>query len=239
MTLVAAVQALLSRYANTDDVAVGTVTAGRGPRRAGGPRRLLRQHRRAALPAWTGAAPFADLLADVRETVLEAFAHDEVPFDRLVEELQPERDPSRTPLVRRPGRAADRDGTPARGRPVCASPSTICPARRPGSTWSSSSCPRDDSLELGIEYNTDLFDPATVERLAGHLQRLLAAVVGRRRHGRWREIDMLGAQERDRLLVEWNDTDRTVPAGDAGRAVRGPGGAYAAGAGAGARRAGR
>ncbi|MGH8964984.1 MAG: condensation domain-containing protein, partial [Actinomycetes bacterium] len=98
MTLVAAVQLLLSRYTHQQDVAIGTATSGRN---------------RSELENLVGffvntvvlrsevnsARTFREFLTGVRETVLEAFAHDEVPFDRLVEELQPERDPGRTPLV--------------------------------------------------------------------------------------------------------------------------------------------
>ncbi|MCA1706631.1 MAG: amino acid adenylation domain-containing protein, partial [Actinobacteria bacterium] len=98
MTLVAAVEVLLSRYSGQQDIAIGTATSGRN---------------RVELENLVGffvntvvlrstvndALTFSEFVAEVRETVLEAFTHDEVPFDRLVEELQPERDPSRTPLV--------------------------------------------------------------------------------------------------------------------------------------------
>ena len=98
MTLTAAVAVLLSRYTNQRDVAVGTVTSGRN---------LAELERivgffinTLVLRSWIDdGQPFSEFLGQVRETVLDAFAHDEVPFDRLVEELQPERDPGRTPLV--------------------------------------------------------------------------------------------------------------------------------------------
>ncbi|MGH3844311.1 MAG: amino acid adenylation domain-containing protein, partial [Pseudonocardiaceae bacterium] len=98
MTLTAAVALLLSRYSNQRDIAVGTVTSGRD---------------RAELDNVAGffvntvvlrsrvepTQPFGEFLTAVRETVLDAFAHDAVPFDRLIEELRPDRDPSRSPLV--------------------------------------------------------------------------------------------------------------------------------------------
>ncbi|MGH3857483.1 MAG: amino acid adenylation domain-containing protein, partial [Pseudonocardiaceae bacterium] len=98
MTLTAAVQLLLSRYCNQRDIAVGTVTSGRD--RAELEKLVGFFVNTVVLRSWVEPTqPFGDFLAAVRETVLEAFAHDEVPFDRLVEELRPERDPSRTPLV--------------------------------------------------------------------------------------------------------------------------------------------
>src|ERR1043165_669027 len=98
MVLTAAVKVLLARYSGQHDIAIGTATSGRN---------------RAELEQLIGCfvntvilrsnvdsdVPFTALLSAVRETVLEAFAHDEAPFEQLVEDLQPVRDPSRTPLV--------------------------------------------------------------------------------------------------------------------------------------------
>ncbi|NJC74183.1 amino acid adenylation domain-containing protein, partial [Planosporangium thailandense] len=210
MTLVAAVQVLLSRYCNAEDVVVGTATAGRN---------------RAELENLVGffvntvvlrttvdrARRFGDLMADVRETVLEAFAHDEVPFDRLVEELQPDRDPGRNPLVQamvllqnemvRPRRAGGlRIVEQDLPRP-CARFDLVVEF-----------LPRNDSLSVAIEYNTDLFDAATIEQVAGHLRVLLTGIAAgpQRRVG---ELPMLTSAERDRVLVEWNDTARRRPVG--------------------------
>src|SRR5262249_3925026 len=98
MTLTAAFQTLLSRYCDQRDIAVGTVTAGRASaeleRVVGFFVNTVVLRSRVEL-----TQPFDEFLAEVRETVLDAFAHDVVPFDRLVEELRPERDPSRSPLV--------------------------------------------------------------------------------------------------------------------------------------------
>ncbi|WP_240940804.1 non-ribosomal peptide synthetase, partial [Planosporangium flavigriseum] len=208
MTLAAAVQVLLARYSNSDDIALGTVTSGRN---------------RAELESLVGffvntvvlrasvdgSQTFGDFMADVRETVLEAFAHDEVPFDRLVEELQPERDPSRTPLVQalvvlqnamvRPRQAGGlRIAEQDLPRPAARFDLVV------------EFLPRDGGLNLAIEYNTDLFDATTIERLAGHLHVLLAAIAADPDRP-VAALPLLTPAERQRVLVEWNDTARPVP----------------------------
>ncbi|MGH3620872.1 MAG: amino acid adenylation domain-containing protein, partial [Sciscionella sp.] len=98
MTLTAAAQVLLSRYAHQRDIAVGTATAGRPRSELEGVTGFFVNT--LVLRSWLDQElGFSEFLCQVRETVLQAFAHDEVPFDRLVEHLQPERDPSRSPLV--------------------------------------------------------------------------------------------------------------------------------------------
>ena len=206
--LVAAVQVLLARYADQPDVAVGTALSGRD---------------RAELERVAGFfvntvpirstvdryQPFDDFLRAVRETVLGAFAHGTVPFDRLVEALRPRRDPSRTPLVQalvvlqnemvRPGeigglRLAEYD------------------LPRPGSRFDLvvEFLPRDGGLNLAVEYNTDLFDTATIERLTGHLEVLLTGIVANPA-SRVGELPLLTGAETARLLLGWNDTDQQVP----------------------------
>ncbi|MGH4020308.1 MAG: amino acid adenylation domain-containing protein, partial [Pseudonocardiaceae bacterium] len=193
MTLVAAVQVLLSRYSNQTDVAIGTATSGRN---------------RAELENLVGffintvvlrasvdrARTFGEFVAEVRETVLEAFAHDEVPFDRLVEELQPERDLSRTPLVQA---MVVLQNTMVAPREIDGLRITEHDLPRPSARFDLvvEFLPRDDSLDLTIEYNTDLFDASTIERLAGHLVGVLGSVAADP-VVRLGEIDILSGAER-------------------------------------------
>jgi amino acid adenylation domain-containing protein/non-ribosomal peptide synthase protein (TIGR01720 family) len=208
MVLVAAVQVLLARYANQSDVAVGTAVSGRD---------------RAELERVAGffvntlvlrstvdmTSRFAEFLGQVRETVLGAFAHQDVPFDKLVEELRPRRDPSRTPLVQalvvlqnemvRPGefgglRLSEHD------------------LPRPGARFDLviEFLPRDRGLNLAVEYNTDLFDAATIDRLTGHIEVLLTGIVANPAC-RVGELPMLTGVETARALLAWNDTDQRVP----------------------------
>ncbi|MDQ2881212.1 MAG: amino acid adenylation domain-containing protein [Actinomycetota bacterium] len=205
MTVTAAVQVLLSRYANQCDVAVGTVTSGRHLAEL---EDLVGFFVNTVVLRSTveGAQTFEEFLVDVRETVLDAFAHDEVPFDRVVEEVQPQRDTSRTPLV----------------QALVVLQSEMVRPREAGGLWITEHdlprpsarfdlvlefLPRGESLSLTIEYNTDLFDPGTVERMAGHLQLLLTAIATDPGQS-LAELPQLTDAERHRVLVEWNDTGR-------------------------------
>ena len=175
MTLTAVVQVLLARYSGQRDIALGTVTSGRNQTELENlvgffVNTLVLRSR------VEPTDPFSEFLDQVRETVLDAFAHDEVPFDRLVEELQPQRDPSRTPLVQammvlQNATAAQHDVTGLR--------ISEYDLPRPSARFDLvlEFCPRRDSLNLTVEYNTDLFDAATIEQLIAHLEMLLLAVV--------------------------------------------------------------
>jgi amino acid adenylation domain-containing protein/non-ribosomal peptide synthase protein (TIGR01720 family) len=208
MVLVAAVQVLLSRYSNQRDVPIGIATSGRN---------------RTELENLVGffvntvvvrtqvppASTFSRFLAEVRDTVLEACAHDEMPFDRLVEELQPERDPSRMPLVQAMVVLQDAMVPPrtAGGLRI-----TDHDLPRPSARFDLvvEFLPRGDSLKLVVEYNTDLFEAGTVERMAGHLATLLAGIADDADRV-LSDLPMLTAVERRQLLVEWNCTAREVP----------------------------
>ncbi len=210
MTLTAAVQLLLSRYGGQRDVAIGTVTSGRT---------------RAELKDLIGffvntvvlrsqvddTTTVGEFLSQVRETALEAFAHDEAPFDRVVERLKPERDPGRTPLFQ-----AMIVYQNAIVRPRTASGLRFSPhdLPRPAAQFDLvfEFIPRDGSLNLAIEHNTDLFDTVTVERMAGHLQVLLAAIAadpGQLVGG----IELATPAERARVLAAAAGPVRDVPAG--------------------------
>ncbi len=210
MTLVAAVQVLLSRYTGQRDIAVGTATSGRS---------------RAELENLVGffvntvvlragvdrSRAFTDFLAEVRETVLEAFAHDEVPFDRLVELLQPVRDPSRTPLVQAMVVLQNEMVRPQTTGGLLISEYDL---PRPMARFDLvlEFLPRTDGLTLTLEYSTDLFDPTTIERLGGYLETLLDGIVADpgRSVG---ELPLLPPAQRDRVLIEWNATAHPVPPG--------------------------
>ncbi|WP_425564008.1 amino acid adenylation domain-containing protein [Saccharothrix xinjiangensis] len=176
MTLTAAVQVLLSARSRQRDIAVGTVSSGRD--RADLERAVGFFVRTLVLRSWVDPdLPFTGFLDQVRGTALDAFAHDDVPFDRVVEELRLDPDPGRTPLVQavvalqqplvRDGRfgeltVAEHDLP----RPVARFDLVV-------EFW-----PREDgSLALTLEHSTDLFDTATVEALGADLETLLRLVV--------------------------------------------------------------
>ena len=197
MVLLTAFQVFLARYTGKTDIGIGTVVSDRSApgldRMAGYAVTTLVLRAR-----WSGEPAFAELLADNRATVLTAFDHREVPFARLVDELDLRRDLSATPLYdvlftmagpRRPFQLGDLAAEPA-GRP-----------------WSPAKCDlaltvescEDGSLRLVLDYATALFDESTARRLAANLTRLItdAATNPRRKPA---ELDLVDAGER--LLVE-------------------------------------
>ena len=118
MTLLAAFQALLARYTGQDDVVVGSPVANR-TRGDRGADRLLRQHPGAAhRPA--GEPTFRELLARVREAALGAYAHQDLPFEKLVEELAPERSLAHTPLFQVMFALQNAPSPALDARPACA-----------------------------------------------------------------------------------------------------------------------
>ncbi|MEV1250027.1 amino acid adenylation domain-containing protein [Nonomuraea sp. NPDC049750] len=178
MALLAAFQVLLGRYAGTGDVAVGTVLAGRS-----GPEFdevvglfVNTVVMRADL---SGRPAFAELLDGTRRDLLHAHEHQDLPFERLVQELEPRRDPSRNPLFQVmfafQGPDCDDpdwgDGLRARREPRPAG----------GSTTFDLTLSVSDGADGGwsgyLEYSTALFDEATAARLAAHYRTLLASAV--------------------------------------------------------------
>ncbi|WP_410581903.1 non-ribosomal peptide synthase/polyketide synthase [Amycolatopsis sp. lyj-108] len=174
MTLTAAVQILLARHSGQQDVAVGTAVAGRD---------------RAELEKLTGFfvntlvlrsrvednRSFTGFLGEFRETVLAAFAHAEAPFDRVVDAVRPERDPSRTPLVQA---VVVLQSPLVRPRDVAGLRVTEHDLPRPSARFDLviEFWPRNGTFELAIEYSTGLFDAVTVERLAARLETLLTGI---------------------------------------------------------------
>ncbi|MFF2073697.1 non-ribosomal peptide synthase/polyketide synthase [Kitasatospora sp. NPDC058162] len=201
-TLFAGASALLfSRYSGQRDVAFGTVTDGRD-------RRELEEVtgffvNTVVLRADVdGKATVDRYVEGVRTTLLDAFAHAAAPFDRVVEELAPPRDPSRTPLV----------------QVLVVQQSPTAPALAGGLRFADHPLPRpaarfdlvleftpdgEGGCTLTVEYNTDLYDERTVARMARHLHRLLAGMAD----GPQRVLDelpMLSEEEQRTLLDSWN-----------------------------------
>ncbi|MDO0924515.1 non-ribosomal peptide synthase/polyketide synthase [Streptomyces sp. TG1A-8] len=172
-TLVTACQVLLARWAGQEDVTVGTVTAGRERPELHDlvgmfvNTLVLRARVRPELP-------FRDLLAQVRTTVLEAFAHQEVPFERVVDALQPERDTSRTPLFQVMV-ALHNLGTRTPRLPGLEVEPVTPPVRNAAFDLAFDFVEQDGGLTGYLEYNTGLFDTGTAERLAARLRLLLEA----------------------------------------------------------------
>lgn len=207
MTLLAAFQTLLHRYTNQTDILLGTGIANRN---------------RAELESligffvntlvlrtdFSGRPTFRELLGRVRDLTLAAYAHQDLPFERVVEELQPARDLSRNPIfqvsfalqnapleeLELPGlalRTQDFESLTTRFDLEC-------------HVWDEAG-----GLQGFLFYSTDLFAAATIERLLAHYERLLEAVVANPDQ-RVSEIQFLAEDERRKLLVEWNATEQQI-----------------------------
>ncbi|MFL6203382.1 MAG: condensation domain-containing protein, partial [Thermoanaerobaculia bacterium] len=200
MTLLAAFQALLGRYTGQSDLLVGSTIAGRSRIELEG---LIGFFVNSLVLRGTldWNAGFRDLLAQVRERTLGAYAHQDLPFERIVEELQPQRDLSRSPLFQvvfqlqnaAAGRAPELPGLAV--SPLAADSET---AKLDLVLTLAES---EQRLVGNWSYITDLFDAATVRRLTDHLRTLLEGALAdpRRRLG---ELPLLCVPERQQLLTE-------------------------------------
>jgi amino acid adenylation domain-containing protein/non-ribosomal peptide synthase protein (TIGR01720 family) len=225
MVLLTAFQAFLHRTAGQDELLVGSPVANRTrveiEKLIGMFFNLL-----AFRADLADDPPFSGLLARVRESALAAYLHQELPFEKLLEELQPERHLSRTPLFQvtlvlqnAPRAAVELPGL------------TLAPLDigSPGANFDLNVQLTESTAGVTgwIEYRTDLFDAPTVDRMACHLRNLLAAVAADPGPHLSRLL-LLSPEERFQLIHEWNDTQTLAclpsPGDRAGGAGRGAGG---------------
>jgi amino acid adenylation domain-containing protein len=210
MTLLAAFQTLLHRYTGQNDLNVGAPIANRS--RAEVENLIGFFVNTLVLRArFDGQPTFRDLLKRARETALAAYAHQDLPFEMLVEALQPQRDLSHTPLFQA---MFVLDNAPM-GTFTQALPGlTLSPIEAESGiakfdiTLSMFEGP--NGLQGTLEYNTDLFDAATIERLAGHFKTLLAAVTANPDQP-LTALPLLTDAERHTMLVAWNNTTAPFP----------------------------
>jgi amino acid adenylation domain-containing protein len=208
MTLLAAFQVLLSRYTGLDDIPVGSPIAGRTQVETEGligffvNTLVLRGD-------LSGDPSFRQLLARVRETALEAFAHQDLPFEKLVEELQPVRTPSQTPLFQILFQVA----TSPREEPKFPDLKVSWfPFQTESAKFdlSLSVIDRPDRFSTVIEYRTDLYDRETIRRMLGHWQVLLTGIATDPDRP-ISDIPLIGDAERRQILVDWNATKCGYP----------------------------
>ncbi len=208
MTLLAAFQIMLSHYTGEPDIVVGTPIANRTQRETEDligffvNTLVLRTD-------LSGNPTFSNLLSRVRETALQAYAHQDLPFEKLVEVLKPQRSLSHSPLFQ----------------------VLFAVQNAPQSRFKVANLELVDSLRLGrtskfdlslyvgefaeglrltFEYNTDLFEPATISRMAGHFQTLLEGISENPEH-RIYDLSLIGNEERRQLTEVWNDTNLEYP----------------------------
>ncbi len=211
MVLLAGFQALLGRWSGQEDVAVGTPVAGRTRAEVEGligffvNTLVLRTD-------VSGAPTFRELVARVREVALGAYAHQEVPFEKLVEELNPVRDLRSSPLFQV---MFVLQNMPT--REVSLPELKLSSVEQEGAEakldLSLSLTRTPEGLRGVFSYDAALFEPATIERLARHLETLLAAVAAAPDR-RVAEVELLVGAERARVLEDWGRGPRVETRGE-------------------------
>ncbi|HEY6806346.1 MAG TPA: amino acid adenylation domain-containing protein [Pyrinomonadaceae bacterium] len=208
MTLLAALQLLLARYSGQTDIVVGAPIAGRTRREL----EPLIGFFVNTLVLRTSIVPqetFSELLARVKAICLGAYAHQDVPFEKLVEELQPERDLSRSPLFQvalslqnTPSSSLELPGLSLRGL----SNENLLAKFDLTINFNED---RQGQLHYSLLYATDLFEAATIERMSQHFGQLCNAIADNREHAIW-QFPLLTAPELTQLQT-WNATATTYP----------------------------
>ena len=208
MTLLAAFNVLLHRYTSQEDLVVGSVVANRNRRELEGLIGFF-VNTLALRTDLSGNPPFRELLQRVRQVTLNAYAHQELPFDRLVEVLQPERSLNHSPLfqVMFVHQNYRQDVLELPGLEV-----TPVDVDHGTSKFDLAMFTYDepDGLKVAVEYSTDLFERDRIERLLGHFRMLLEGIAADPGE-RIGYLPLLTQQERHQLLVEWNDTETEYP----------------------------
>ncbi|HEX9936743.1 MAG TPA: condensation domain-containing protein, partial [Longimicrobium sp.] len=210
MVLLGAFQLLLSRYSGSEDVVVGTPIAGRTRRQV---EELIGFFANTLVlrTDLSGDPSFREVLRRVREATLGAFAHQDVPFEKLVAELQPERSLGHTPLFQvmfTLQNAAEGRGAALPGLGVSGAGAAMEIAKFDLDLALTASA---QGLRGGLTYSTELFERGTIERMLGHLRRVLEQVAADA-DVRLSRLELLGEAERALVLEAWNRTEAEVPA---------------------------
>jgi amino acid adenylation domain-containing protein/non-ribosomal peptide synthase protein (TIGR01720 family) len=202
MTLLAAYMALLHRLSDRDDLIVGV------------PVSLREEHEQQNLIGYTinlvpvrsmlrGNPTFREHLAALKRTLFDAFEHGEYPFARLLDRLSPPRDAGRPPLINLTFNLDRVEGLPAMaGLEV---ELVTLPVRTTKFDISLNALEIQNTIRLDLNYNSDLFDDAAIRRMLEQFRTLLGGIVSNPDQ-RLAYLPLLGADERQQLLVEWNST---------------------------------
>ena len=203
MTLLAAFQALLFRYSGQADIVVGSPIAGRTLTET---ENLIGAFVNTLVfrGNLSGNPTFREFLGRVRETALEAYANQEVPFEKLVAELRPERGANRTPLFQV---MFVLQNTPSPNIEISGLSLRPLQLKRRTSKFDLTLQVEEEAngLRACLEYNTNLFAPVTMQSMLAHFQNLLEAVVANPAQ-RLSDLSFMSEAERHKLLVEWNNT---------------------------------
>ncbi|APJ11945.1 non-ribosomal peptide synthetase [Bacillus safensis] len=209
MTLLAAYQGFLSRYTGQDDILVGSPIANRHYKETEG---LIGFFANTLVyrTQFDETSTFRDVLRTVRTKALKAYEHQDVPFEKIVEEVQPERSTSHSPLfqtmftmqnafetfdIRMSNRHIENINIHTS---VSKFDLTVTVEKQ------------KEGLLTAFEYNTDLFDKSTVERMANHFKYWLTEIT-RLPEEPLSNLSLLSKEEQDEIVIEWNQTDADYP----------------------------
>jgi amino acid adenylation domain-containing protein len=202
MTLLAAFQILLQRYTGQSDITVGSPIAGRHQIEVEGLIGFFLN----SLVLRTDLSDnpsFPDLLARVRQVALAAYTHQDLPFEKLLEELRPDRDLSRTPLFQVFFNMLEFEEDKALNLPGVAA--ELLEFDEPASNFDLTlyAGDRDGAIWLSLVYNSDLFEPTTISRLLGHFHTLLEAITANPQQ-RISSLPLFSEAERDQTRARRN-----------------------------------
>ena len=209
MTLLAAFSVLLLRYSGQEDILIGTPIANRQQSEI---KDLIGNFANslALRLDLSGAPGFSELLARVREICLGAYANQDLPFERLVETIEPERSLSHSPLFQimfafqnMPAEALQLSG-------LNVNPLAISETGTARMDLMLSVTESPHGLLADFEYSTELFEAATIGRMGDHLQQILAAIVADPQQ-RLGALPLLTEAERQHLLLDWNASRSAYP----------------------------
>ncbi|TDD61280.1 amino acid adenylation domain-containing protein [Kribbella antibiotica] len=210
MVIQAALAALLTRLGAGTDIPIGTPVAGRDDHALDDLIGFFVNT--LVLRANTSGDPaFTELLARVRETDLAAYAHQDLPFERLVEALNPERSPAHHPLFQVMLAAGNPERVDAELPGLRMSAETVeLGAAKFDLTFYLTEHGDGSGIELALEYNSDIFDPGTADLILDRLIRLLTVVTGDPRTPIG-QVQLLAPDERNQLVTGWNGATCEVP----------------------------
>ncbi|HHJ53748.1 MAG TPA: amino acid adenylation domain-containing protein, partial [Caldithrix abyssi] len=208
MTLLAAFQSLMHRYSGQDRILVGSPIANRT--------RTETEHMIGFFvntlvfkADFTQAEDFKSLLRQVRENTLKVYAHQDLPFEQIVEAIQPERDMSHSPLFQVAFILQNAPFERLQLKDLTIEPFMADnPTAKYDLTLYTSET--DEGITCFWEYNTDLFEEATIRRMMEHYQNLLTALVSDPER-KIAQADFLTAEEKQKLFHDWNQTRRDFP----------------------------
>ncbi|HEU4451992.1 MAG TPA: condensation domain-containing protein, partial [Longimicrobium sp.] len=210
MVVLAAFQALLSRYSGSEDVVVGSPIAGRTRKEV---EELIGFFvNTLVLRTDLGGDPsFREVLGRVREATLGAYEHQELPFEKLVAELQPERSLSHSPLFQVSFTLGDAEESAGGGLAELSAEGIDAGLDHAKFDLLLALVATRRGLRGGLSYRTDLFERGTIVRLLGHLERVLEQVA-RDPARTLSRLELLGEAERLLVVEEWNRTEAEYPA---------------------------